>query len=807
MKARLQEIARRLAGLAADAPAPPGPLARLTGPVRRWLFARPHIPTDNIKVLVRGLSAGETPASPESLAVDLQAALRELEHGVRAVERAAWATGRVPAGSVGWLWRLYQIVYRARQLVENPGDVWSRRALAATSAASLAPLCDPAAREPASPAAVAVDPVLEAAAQEFRRIGRKRRLLEAARQLLLEAAAAGTLDPRAARARREAISRQIARLDRLQAAGLSPEVDLLYQARQARARKDLPRLAAALGALEEAAIAAGQDDLGRLAERAAGKLWGAHDRRSTSAQAESLARSHQQLFGARTRERVEAGYQRALATLPALRESWKQELDEEFFLHLRRYLDERGTDATMAAATAADGCFELGAAVSPVRSLEINQRLVQVRHPTQDMTLVPARAVADLADAVIEDPRTVLTSLASGTLLTRRYLALETQVTERKGMRNEARFYMLDGSGSMIGPRARMRDALLVTELVTLAARLEDPQRAGNPVLYYSYFALEPGPVRRVATVHEAHEAIEDVIGTVRLGGTNIQRALLWGLEQIREAREKDPDLVRAQLVLLTDGEAEVDLPAIEHARAAVGDLPVGISMIALGQENADLRRMAAAQRAGGERVFYQFTDDTELTDIERGWTAGLPIHLPPEQGPAVLTAELDELLDEIDQEGRRQEVGEIEHTPALDAALAEVGLSPEEGMSEAARARREALNKDGVTLGRRFLRWFPRPAPAAPPSPLGPRDQEALEEIARLLATVAEVIDVGAARPLERRADAIEILERLLRDTALAPWRYVELVRKHPARLAAALERVHAAVEPGVTPEDGRDA
>src|SRR6185436_17200921 len=147
-------------------------------------------------------------------------------------------------------------------------------------------------------------------------------------------------------------------------------------------------------------------------------------------------------------------------------------------------------------------------------------------------------------------------SLAAGTLLTRRYLSLENVTSERPGLRNDARFYLLDGSGSMLGSRSRMRDALLVNELVTLAARLQDPGRAGQPVLYYCYFNLEVGEVKRVATAAEAHQAIEDVIGTVRAGGTDIQKALLASFEHLRKARQNDPDLVTAQLVLVTDGES-----------------------------------------------------------------------------------------------------------------------------------------------------------------------------------------------------------------------------------------------------------
>jgi hypothetical protein len=779
MKDGLEDIARRLDRLASGGPGAPRIWERVARPVLRRLYARPHIETRAIRQLVRTPDQGE-----------LASAVRELASGVAEVERSARLTRRVPMAELHWLWRLYQIVYRARQLIGTVPASFTRQVLAgAVESHQLLPLTDPT----AGPAAVAIDPVLDAAHHEFRRLGRKRRLLEAARQLLLEAAAAGTVDAAAARCRRMDISRELARLDRLQAAGIAPEVDLLYQLEQAHAHGDLQRLAASLTALERQAVDAGEDQLARLAGQALEELWRGGDRYSDQAKAASLARSQQQLFGAEVRERIQAGYRRATASIPGLRKRWKDELDDEFFVHLDRYLAGEPTDHTLAAAIAVDGSFELGAAVSPVRALEVNQRLIAVPHPTQDLALAPAQGVSDLPQALIDDPRTVLAGLAAGTLMTRRYLAVETVTTQRQGLRNDARIYVLDGSGSMLGPRSRMRDALLVNELVTLAARLQDPQRAGQPVLYFCYFDLEVGPVRRIATAEEAHQAIEDIIATVRAGGTDIQKALVSSFDQLRQARQRDPDLVRAQVVLVTDGESNIDQAEVEKARAAVGQLPIGLSIIALGQENAALRELAAAQRARGERVFYQFMADSELRAVERGETAGLPIHLPAVQGAAALSQELSAVMKEIEQRGRRLEVPDREYASVLESAMSELGISLASDFSEAARARHEVLLKDETTLRNRFSRWFPIPPPG-PPSPITAQEQDQLDELARLLETVAEVVKMGHAHPLEQRADAIEMMERLLRETGMAPWRYAELLRRHAARVGRSLAAVHAA-------------
>jgi len=779
MKERLGEIARRLETLATRGPAPLRVWERVARPLWRRLHARLAIDTQSIAELVRAPGWDE-----------LRAATAELEHGVKKIERFARITRRTPVAQLNWLWRLYQIVYRAHQLLASTPKAAASALATTVEYHQLRPLTAPA----VAGSAAAVDPMLDAAGHEFRRLGRKRRLLEAARQLLLEATAAGHIDEEAARARRRAISRQLAHLDRLQAAGVSPDVDLLYQVRQARAQGDLQRLAATLTALERTAVEAGQDHLGQLASQALERLWQGQDRFSDQHKQASLARSQEQLFGREARERIEAGYRRAVASLPKVRDQWKGELDEEFFVLLGRYLRGDAVGATLAAATAVDGSFELGAAVSPVRSLEMNKRLIAVRHPTQDLTLTQAHGVEDLPDAIIEDPRTVLGSLAAGTLLTRRYLSLENVTSERPGLRNDARFYLLDGSGSMLGSRSRMRDALLVNELVTLAARLQDPGRAGQPVLYYCYFNLEVGEVKRVATAAEAHQAIEDVIGTVRAGGTDIQKALVASFEHLRKARQNDPDLVTAQLVLVTDGESPLDAAALERARAAVGELPIGVSIIALGQQNEALRALAATQRARGERVFYQFMDDDELKDVEGGRTAGLPIHLPAWKPGSALSEELVAVMEEIEQHGRRLEVPDREYASVLEAAMVELGLSPAQDLSEAARARHEVLIKDEATLRNRFDRWFPPPEVTVP-SPLAERDREALDELARLVDTVAEVVEMGHAHPLEQRADAVEMMERLLREAGIAPWRYADLLRRHAGRLATPLHRLRAAV------------
>jgi hypothetical protein len=64
-------------------------------------------------------------------------------------------------------------------------------------------------------------------------------------------------------------------------------------------------------------------------------------------------------------------------------------------------------------------------------------------------------------------------------------------------------------------------------------------------------------------------------------------------------------------------------------------------------------------------------------------------------------------------------------------------------------------------------------------------------------LATVAEVVSEVGGGLMSKRADAIEVLERLLPDARLSPARYLAVLQAYPREVAPALRAVHAAVRP----------
>lgn len=105
-----------------------------------------------------------------------------------------------------------------------------------------------------------------------------------------------------------------------------------------------------------------------------------------------------------------------------------------------------------------------------------------------------------------------------------------------------------------------------------------------------------------------------------------------------------------------------------------------------------------------------------------------------------------------------------------------------------------EACHRHHRELQQRFVRWFPR-LQERPAEPLASDDdQRVIERVCRVLAVVSETLSAAPARPLDLQADAIELVERLLLDEHLTPWRYSEALRRWPGRLCFSMHRVHEA-------------
>ncbi|MEZ4296561.1 MAG: VWA domain-containing protein [Polyangiaceae bacterium] len=758
-----------------------------------------------------------------ALPARLKGAIDELEANVDSAERAAVIDGiRAHGPLAGWLTRLHEVTARAALAVASPEDPASRAlALSSLNDWAMTPLAvsgadgageggdgggsgwagaggaaagvggavrgargtaggaasreavgeggtaatSPDAGAGADPGRLldlelaAADRMLDAARAETHFLGRRRRLFEAARKLLLDAAAAMPLDPAAVNVRAQLIADEIVLCNRLEAAGVDAGVGLSYQALTALSRGERQKLYSTLAASAAVATSAGEDAVARRARAALATLdGGTGGTRSVGGDAAASAeteRSARELIGEPAMNTIRDAYESARRELAFRRSGLRKASDTSTEERVRvelwgRYLHEESVLATLSAAISVDGCFEVGGTLAPVRVEEEHRRERIVSYPTQDLLLVPTSDARDLPTALIEDPRTVVLALAQGRLLARKFRRVETHRTKRTRLVSEARVYVLDGSDSMLmegrgrtaGARARMRDAILLAELATLYRRASARGATTKVTLFYRYFTKALGEVARVESASDALHAMSEVVSTARHGGTDIQAALLASFDQIREARASDPDMARAQIVLVTDGEAAVDEAAVQAAREREGDFPIGVSVIALGEENGVLRRLVARQRARGEPAFYHFVSDADLAAIVSGHrAAGVRVHDGTEAegsgggapaarrgrrraraaaGGDVDLAELSALVEEIDAlgraglEGRRIHGGAADRMGTADAGtLREMGLARAEGEGE--RALREARERDGRAVRARFEAWFPRPAERSP--------------------------------------------------------------------------------------------
>jgi hypothetical protein len=330
---------------------------------------------------------------------------------------------------------------------------------------------------------------------------------------------------------------------------------------------------------------------------------------------------------------------------------------------------------------------------------------------------------------------------------------------------------------------------------------MSEHDRSTRLCLYYAYFTKQLSPMTRVATPDAALAAIGDVVGRVRKGGTDIQGALEGAFGILREARREDPDLARASIVLVTDGNSHIDAEQLRRAREGIDGVQIGVSVIALGEENPVLRELVGTQRRRGERAFYHFLDDARLEMVCEGKldvTEALALRAPEVELEAHRDA-LEGVLSDLAQLDAERSKQRRDAAPS-ESPFGERALGP--------LALEEAAARDASAVQRSFFRWFPEPPrasrthaksvgagitptrPSELPEPLAAQ----LDAVRVVLATIAEVVGELGGSEMHRRADAIELLERLLPDARLTPGRYAEIVARAAPELGEHLAAVHVA-------------
>ncbi len=788
---------------------------KLKAPVYRLFGYRPKFSVEWISLLVEDVRVKRRRVSQSSLEALVQPedrveerfselfeqALQELEKNVCSAELGARLEGGLAPSYGVWLRNMATVLQRIWPLVDGAKDSWERQIAESVSLYHFAP---PLVGVDASPEdaggigggrLVSIDALIAAVRAENQSLERRRRLLEAARETLIEANASLALDQEAVKLRQGLIADQLVEIGRLEAAGISPRVQLNYQLKEAYTRRDWNRLHAGLVGLEQFSLDGAERGMGQTAHQGISAVWKGRDRLDSSLTQESSLRSVDEIFGKATKERLQRGIQKAKEDYrgPNASENAKQ-LDPQTMDFTRRHVESLDTSVYLNGLLAVDGSFDVGGVLTPTRVVEEKRRKSAVRHPTAELALLPAQGPEDMPDCVIGDPRAIVPDLAAGKLLARRFVNEEVAKNNRTVLLGELRIYLLDGSTSMLTPRSILRDAILIAELCTLIARLSDARRSVNPTLYFQYFEKTVGEVTEITTAEQAADAIAELLATVRTGGTDIQAAMLRSIEQIRAAQAKGMDLARANIILVTDGESPIDELEVVARLDSLGDLQTGISIIALGVENPSLRNLAAHQKAMGRRVFYQYVDDPTIRSIINGQRDRVCLH-PPAGVELESCAELlKDTIEQIESIHRASTEG-ASSDAYLEQALGE--MEEDAALREALRGRIEAADRNTEALARRFRYWFPDFGPSRAEVVCYPdqRTESQIVEVVSLLEAVVEVSTLMTADSLALQADALEIFQRGLYDAGISPLEYATLRDRFPERFSEQTQKLCQAV------------
>lgn len=762
-------------------------LARRSGEERSLLeraadaFRRLLIPPLTVESNALVLLAEELRRAPDSPELPGLRAAAEVELGqnVALAERHADAGTPLEADRLHALAQIDALLLRLRTVDGLPGG--RARAVAARVTALAFAEALPVTPPSAADASLAlVDAFLDAASGETSSMRRRRGLLEAARRTLLDASARAEVDHVSEVSRRSRIGRELSLLHRAEAAGIGADVSLPFQIKSACSRGDRTRAFASASALRALSMLAGDAELAAPADRVRSACT------ETPVKPDSLARSQREVFGNRACDLIDAAYVAASAT------------NEGRVMPLH---PSESADA-LTAMLAVAGALEIGGSITPVMVREPVRIPRRVPFPTQAIRIEQATQVDEVPRAIVGDPRALLHDLASGRLLVRAFVKQERVEKEQTHYGTEGRYYLLDGSSSMLtwagGARARVRDAILLAELATAYERFARFGDRARVSVHYRYFTDELGPARTVRTMADTEAAIADVVCAERRGNTDIALALLTCFGDIRAAAEEDPSLERVNIVLVTDGAAPVDSAAVGAAREGVAQIALHVSVIALGEENVALRDLVAQQRAEGQQAFYQYLDDAELRRmLEPDGTHVL--HLPEEEAMQVrargdVARALEAAAEALEEVSRGREGARLDEARLDEEAWRAAGLAidflPGPSLSGPI-AREENLSGDTRALLRRFDRWFPVVDAGASSA-----ETRSSEEAARLVLGLAEVVELVGGHGLARRSDAIELLERGLAAIGLDSLRYARLLEHPSPALAQAIGTLRAAIE-----------
>ena len=115
-------------------------------------------------------------------------------------------------------------------------------------------------------------------------------------------------------------------------------------------------------------------------------------------------------------------------------------------------------------------------------------------------------------------------------------------------------YVLIDGSGSMNGPRVTMATGALLNRLRSVVK--------GDAQMFYRMFDSAPHVEKSALNPYEGFEAVQYIMEghTYSGGGTNINGAIVSAINAIKDKLEANPDLVQPEILLITDGEDRINV-------------------------------------------------------------------------------------------------------------------------------------------------------------------------------------------------------------------------------------------------------
>lgn len=177
----------------------------------------------------------------------------------------------------------------------------------------------------------------------------------------------------------------------------------------------------------------------------------------------------------------------------------------------------------------------------------------------------------------------------------------------------KATILTFDVSGSMNGDPAHFQ-SMYISALTDRALSDLNPSGKARHKVYAFPFGDSPGDVEKIESPQQAFAYLSDILKKTRNRGqgTNIQSALLRALEIIQIANETgDKALARANIVLMTDGEAEVDLNQIRDKIKEIQKdqkikTEIQFTFVAINSSNPLLVELAEeSEKAGAQKGNY----------------------------------------------------------------------------------------------------------------------------------------------------------------------------------------------------------